>query len=955
MAQETLPQEDAPKQGPSKERIFVTYSNATASPRSEQLFGEKLILGHHKAINYIDKTGQRFVIEGVPEHRSSQSFGKALRFLNEELLSTGRNRSDSEFGRLQMQAPDAILPENVGNLDTDPYAGLPEETIAIGEDLSQTFKGMRDAMAKHLEKNYEYRPLTQNSNSIVDEVIKDAGLPPLKQVDDTGVSRSAPGSHNGLHNPGATPSPENSDQWVSLGQTARRIAETIGDAFNEMVGIKPAHAPSFKEIVSAQGGTITVEYADGTRKAFTFVPDGSRQDKLVYEDSQRRRISEVNFLADKSRTTSTFNLQGEVVREQRHDASGNITFDSKADRQKQEAPLAQAEAEVKQTEAAVGDAKRGQEWAEQQRNAEVSNQGDASQRLSSTAANFDTKTQDTQGPNLLHVVGSLLDGVGSLTGGILGGLGSLLGGTPAQEKVTKKQQEAEERRLQAQADQAKRDADQEALLKKLQDVAFEVMYNQGTFNDMVASETIFADEDKPAEKGDAEQPVPGQPGRGRPKVGIPPGTLGSDRGGFMDKQGPLIGLEKKTDHKAEIPATQPNNQCSGVPGAASLADGSTLLSPICIDAEPPEDDVPGVPYVDNDAPDKQADTKAETDRLKAERAAQEAAAKAAAEAAQQAADEQRRRADEARRQREQNLRDAQERQRQMQEQSRREAEERRRQAAADQARRQAEADRLQREMASIRIPGSGGGRRPAPGAPTPAHRPSLPPSRTWFGVPVVLDLNNDNGLDIRPLADDAKSIASVRDHHPGGGTEAAEAASIGPAFDWNGDGTQDPTAWVGPDDGLLAIDLAADGTAGPDKQINQAPEIAFALWKTEDERQAELKALGIDDTGRPVTDLEGLRFAFDTNKDNVLDNRDARWSEFRIWQDANQNGVAEDSELQTLDDLGIKLINLIPSPDGSKVFADGSAITGTGTAQKTDGSSLLIGDVTLAYRPSAFG
>ncbi|WP_262526278.1 hypothetical protein, partial [Agrobacterium tumefaciens] len=188
-----------------------------------------------------------------------------------------------------------------------------------------------------------------------------------------------------------------------------------------------------------------------------------------------------------------------------------------------------------------------------------------------------------------------------------------------------------------------------------------------------------------------------------------------------------------------------------------------------------------------------------------------------------------------------------------------------------------------------------------------------------------------------------------------GGTETAEAASIGPAFDWNGDGLVDPTAWVGPDDGLLAIDLAADGTAGPDEQITQAPEIAFALWKTEDERQAELKALGIDDTGRPVTDLEGLRFAFDTNKDNVLDNRDARWSEFRIWQDANQNGVAEDGELQTLDDLGIKLINLIPSPDGSTVFADGSAITGTSTAQKTDGSTLLIGDVTLAYRPSAFG
>lgn len=68
-------QEVAPQQGPSKQRIFVTYSNATASPRSEQLLGEKLILGHHKAINYIDKDGVRHVIEGTPQHRSDQSLG----------------------------------------------------------------------------------------------------------------------------------------------------------------------------------------------------------------------------------------------------------------------------------------------------------------------------------------------------------------------------------------------------------------------------------------------------------------------------------------------------------------------------------------------------------------------------------------------------------------------------------------------------------------------------------------------------------------------------------------------------------------------------------------------------------------------------------------------------------------------------------------------------------------
>ncbi|KAA3503677.1 hypothetical protein DXM26_16860 [Agrobacterium tumefaciens] len=288
----------------------------------------------------------------------------------------------------------------------------------------------------------------------------------------------------------------------------------------------------------------------------------------------------------------------------------------------------------------------------------------------------------------------------------------------------------------------------------------------------------------------------------------------------------------------------------------------------------------------------------------------------------------------------------------MQEQRQREDEERRRQAAAEQARRDAEADRLRRQMDATRIPGSGSGTRPAPGVPTPTPRPSLPPRGPWIGAPVALDLNGDGVLDIHPI-DDGTTIAASRSDKPLDGN--VQPVKAPPVFDWDGDGVADQTAWVAPKDGLLIIDLAADGKAGPDGKIDQPHEIAFALWKTEDERQAELKAQGIDDTGRPVTDLEGLRYAFDTDGDNVLDARDARWSEFRVWQDHNQNGVTDDGELRTLDEVGIKFINLLPSPEGARAFTDGSAITGTSTAQKVDGASMLVGDVTLAFQPSALG
>lgn len=189
--------------------------------------------------------------------------------------------------------------------------------------------------------------------------------------------------------------------------------------------------------------------------------------------------------------------------------------------------------------------------------------------------------------------------------------------------------------------------------------------------------------------------------------------------------------------------------------------------------------------------------------------------------------------------------------------------------------------------------------------------------------PVMLDLDNDGHIDLRPI-----------DLNNG------ELHADSPQFDWNGDGLADVTAWAGPQDGFLAIDLAADGAAGPDGVINQAKELAFTLWPTEEQ-------------GSTDSDLEAVRLVFDTNHDGLLSAEDARWSEFRVWQDINQNGISEAGELSTLDQLGIKYINLIPTADGAQSFADGSAITGTSFLEKVDGQTRLVGDVRLAYQPSS--
>ncbi|PID66803.1 MAG: hypothetical protein CR975_01120, partial [Gammaproteobacteria bacterium] len=46
----------------------------------------------------------------------------------------------------------------------------------------------------------------------------------------------------------------------------------------------------------------------------------------------------------------------------------------------------------------------------------------------------------------------------------------------------------------------------------------------------------------------------------------------------------------------------------------------------------------------------------------------------------------------------------------------------------------------------------------------------------------------------------------------------------------------------------------------------------------------------------------------DSNQDGKIDNTDAAWKDLRIWQDSNQNGITEQGEMQSLDDIGIKSI-----------------------------------------------
>jgi hypothetical protein len=57
------------------ERIFLTYTNATAVPYQGS------VLGHHIVLNYVDSDGQHYTLQGMPEHKFDRNAAKLGAFL----------------------------------------------------------------------------------------------------------------------------------------------------------------------------------------------------------------------------------------------------------------------------------------------------------------------------------------------------------------------------------------------------------------------------------------------------------------------------------------------------------------------------------------------------------------------------------------------------------------------------------------------------------------------------------------------------------------------------------------------------------------------------------------------------------------------------------------------------------------------------------------------------------
>jgi hypothetical protein len=142
------------------EKIFLTYTNATAVPY------QGAVLGRHIVLNYIDSNGFHHTLQGIPEHAFHHNIDKLGAFLREEVFSDGANNRDSPFQRLQTK------------IDKDREVSLnqPHTMVAEGDDLSSRWARMQNFADEVNSIGYEYRPISQNSNSFASGALQRAGF-----------------------------------------------------------------------------------------------------------------------------------------------------------------------------------------------------------------------------------------------------------------------------------------------------------------------------------------------------------------------------------------------------------------------------------------------------------------------------------------------------------------------------------------------------------------------------------------------------------------------------------------------------------------------------------------------------------------------------------------------------------------------------------------------------------
>ncbi len=155
----------------------------------------------------------------------------------------------------------------------------------------------------------------------------------------------------------------------------------------------------------------------------------------------------------------------------------------------------------------------------------------------------------------------------------------------------------------------------------------------------------------------------------------------------------------------------------------------------------------------------------------------------------------------------------------------------------------------------------------------------------------------------------------------------------GITFDHDGDGVKENSGWVSSTDGLLVRDINNDG-----------------LITSGSELFGDNTALSSGSS--PAADGYDALADLDSNHDNVINSLDDKFSELKVWIDADQDGITDSGELKSLAELGITELSL----DYKEVALDefgNQIIKQSSFVQNSETKTLS--DVNLAAGPNSGG
>jgi len=155
---------------------------------------------YHKFIVYTDSCGNQWVTSGFPE---KQPDGSVSDLLPRGFPGSGSSQTDfglivTKGGTSNPRRNDSNYPgypKNSDGRDKHPGKNIEFETVKTGDNLSDDWKKVTDAMDALAGEKHQYRPL-ENSNTAADEAHRRAGISEPK--DDDFGENWAPGYENNL-------------------------------------------------------------------------------------------------------------------------------------------------------------------------------------------------------------------------------------------------------------------------------------------------------------------------------------------------------------------------------------------------------------------------------------------------------------------------------------------------------------------------------------------------------------------------------------------------------------------------------------------------------------------------------------------------------------------------------------------------------------------------------------